>query len=229
MARPRKEGLDYFPLDCNIFDDEKVLLLMAEYGDEAFSLYLRILCRIYANKGYYLQYSDDVALLLSRQSGLKKEVTQRMVKSMTLRGLFSEFIFNKYGVLTSKAIQERYFSSVIKLRSNIEIIKEYLLINADFFKENTEKITVSSALIQENEGFFEENSSKLEINSLKEKKRKEKKVKESKREENLIKEERFVGLNELSEEAKGVVDIMFLGNESEQAIQNYIDRKRGIL
>ncbi len=32
MARPFKEGLDYFPLDVDFLDDKKVKLIKAEFG-----------------------------------------------------------------------------------------------------------------------------------------------------------------------------------------------------
>ena len=32
MARPRKQGIDYFPFDVDFFEDDKVALIEAEFG-----------------------------------------------------------------------------------------------------------------------------------------------------------------------------------------------------
>ena len=32
LARPRKDGLDYFPLDVDLFEDDKIKILKARYG-----------------------------------------------------------------------------------------------------------------------------------------------------------------------------------------------------
>ena len=32
MARPNKTGLDYFPLDIDFFDDEKIVAISGEFG-----------------------------------------------------------------------------------------------------------------------------------------------------------------------------------------------------
>ena len=44
LARPRKDGLDYFPLDADFFEDEKIKILKARYGaDGTYSIYLFIM------------------------------------------------------------------------------------------------------------------------------------------------------------------------------------------
>lgn len=48
MARPQKEGLDYFPLDTDIAEDEKILYLEAETGLEGFAIYVKLLSTITA-------------------------------------------------------------------------------------------------------------------------------------------------------------------------------------
>ena len=32
MARPTKDGLDYFPLDVDVFEDEKIEAIAGEFG-----------------------------------------------------------------------------------------------------------------------------------------------------------------------------------------------------
>ena len=49
MARPKKQGLDYFPLDVNV--DNKIEILESEYGILGFGFIVRLYQKKYA-KGY---------------------------------------------------------------------------------------------------------------------------------------------------------------------------------
>ncbi len=54
MARPFKQGLDYFPIDVDIFDDAKIKELNFKYGYLGEIIYIRLLTLIYRN-GYYIE------------------------------------------------------------------------------------------------------------------------------------------------------------------------------
>lgn len=47
MPRPRKNGLDYFPLDVDFLDDPKIKILKARYGRDGIVFYIYLLsnCR----------------------------------------------------------------------------------------------------------------------------------------------------------------------------------------
>ena len=45
MARPVKEGLDYFELDCHM--EEKVRLIQAEFGLKGFAIVVKLYQKIY--------------------------------------------------------------------------------------------------------------------------------------------------------------------------------------
>ena len=66
LARLRKDGLNYFPLDVDFFDDEKIKILEARYGADGITLYLYLLCRIY-RQGYYIQVNEDFKYLVSAE------------------------------------------------------------------------------------------------------------------------------------------------------------------
>ena len=61
MARPKKQGLDYFPLDVNV--DNKIEILESEYGILGFGFIVRLFQKIYAN-GYYLEWNEYSPILL---------------------------------------------------------------------------------------------------------------------------------------------------------------------
>ena len=56
MARPNKNGLDYFPLDVDFLEDEKMLAISGEFSVKGEIITLRLLCEIYRN-GYFVEYS----------------------------------------------------------------------------------------------------------------------------------------------------------------------------
>lgn len=59
-GRPVKTGLDYFQFDINLLQDRKFRKLRRKYSYLAQMVYITILCLTYGDKGYYIDYSDDV-------------------------------------------------------------------------------------------------------------------------------------------------------------------------
>ncbi len=40
MARPRKQGLDYFPMDVNLFSGKEIHIIQDQYGADGISFYV---------------------------------------------------------------------------------------------------------------------------------------------------------------------------------------------
>lgn len=125
MSRPTKQGVDYFPLDCQF--DDKIELLIAEKGGISVSVLITVWQLIYQNEGYYINFSNDLFLLVKRRLMIDEEIIEGVILAAIKRNIFNEILFNKHKILTSKAIQKRYFIAA-KKKKNIEIIKELLLI-----------------------------------------------------------------------------------------------------
>lgn len=128
MAAESKQGLDYFSLMVDFFNDEKIEKYTARFGVKGDGILLRLMCRIYSNS-YYLKFDNDLALMVAKSAGdssLGGLVTD-CVHELVKRGFFDESIFNSFQVLTSKAFQRRYLHGA-KRRNGIYIIKEYWLI-----------------------------------------------------------------------------------------------------
>ncbi|MGN0557740.1 MAG: DUF4373 domain-containing protein [Acutalibacteraceae bacterium] len=130
MARPIKDGVDYFPLDTVL--DTKFELIEAEYGLTGFAVVVKLFQKIYGEHGYYCEWTKEVALLFSRRLGLGDggKVVSEIVSAAVRRGIFDKEIYDKYQVLTSKGIQERYFEAVNR-RKEIRVENKYLLVHAD--------------------------------------------------------------------------------------------------
>lgn len=141
MARPRKQGLDYFTLDCQL--DEKMRLIQAQFGLKGFALVVKLLQKIYGEYGYYCEWTEDVKLMfIAENFGASKEganFVAEVLKACIKRGIFSEDLFDKYSILTSSGIQKR-FADAVKKREQVEMEKAYLLI----------KVTQKSIKLTEN-------------------------------------------------------------------------------
>lgn len=115
MARPRREGLDYFPMDTDFFESDGALLAAGE-DPLALGVYLRLLCRIYRGEtGYACAWGErEAALLAARmpeQPGAQR--VEQAAAACARAGLFDEELLRR-GLLTSRDIQRRYFSAVGK-------------------------------------------------------------------------------------------------------------------
>lgn len=125
MARPQKEGLDYFPVDCVLNDRAKFII--AEFKVMGWGILTLLWSKIYGVKGYYTHWDDDVALLFASECGVGVGVVKEVIAACIRRGLFDRQLYDQYGILTSVGIQKRY-AEATERRSSQKIDGRYLLI-----------------------------------------------------------------------------------------------------
>lgn len=128
MARPTKKGLDYFPLDVDFLSDLKVRRIIKACGKEAVHILVALLANIYRDEGYYVLWDDDLAFLVADEVGTKEGTVEELVRKAVQVKFFDKDIFDKYSVLTSKGIQNRYILAT-KERKKVELEFKYLLSN----------------------------------------------------------------------------------------------------
>ena len=128
-----KSGIDYFPLDVAL--DEKFELIEAEFGLTGFGVVVKLLQKIYGGQGYYVEWTNEVALLFAKRVGLGGSVVSEIVEASVKRGIFDKTLYDKYHILTSNGIQKRYFEAVGR-RKSVEVEGAYLLVNAADFSKN---------------------------------------------------------------------------------------------
>ncbi|MBQ4562148.1 MAG: DUF4373 domain-containing protein [Clostridia bacterium] len=141
MARPVKTKIDYFPIDC--CDDNRMKLVELKHGLVAYAVYVKLLQKIYGNKGYYMNWDEDVMLLFSGEYNIPVDSIDPIIKDMLNRGIFHKELFEKYGILTSPEIQEQYLFVIAK-RKNKELDERFRLINSEETAVNSEKTVVNS-------------------------------------------------------------------------------------
>lgn len=177
MARPRKEGNQYFSLDVDFFSDKKIKILKARYGADGITLFLYLLCEIYKN-GYYLKIDNDFKFIISDDLNMNCDKVEQVLAFLLERSMFDEQLFQSDAVLTSAGIQKRY-QLMVKSRAtkNPVIIERYWLLS----KEETETFIKVNSFLNNSEkknGYSEKNVSDSGKNDIK--KRKEKERKENK-------------------------------------------------
>ena len=125
MARPNKQGVDYFPLDVHL--DDKVTIIEAEHGLIGFAILIKLLQKIYS-EGYFYEWGEVQQILFCKSISTDRNTVTTIINDCVKWGIFNEKLFNEYNILTSKGIQTRYFQAIYK-RTDVKVIKEYLLID----------------------------------------------------------------------------------------------------
>lgn len=169
MARQKKQGIDYFSLDCDFFSDKKIKILKARYGADGITIYLYLLCEIYRN-GFYIIVDDDFYYIMSDDLNMSCDKVKQVLTFLLERSMFDKQLFQSDAVLTSAGIQRR-FQLAVKTRAKknpIEVERFWLL-----KKEETEPF-IKVTLFNDNSEKKENNSKKNNDNSQ------EKSLKESK-------------------------------------------------
>ena len=125
MARPIKEGLDYFPMDVDILHNIKIRRVIKQYGEKGFMAYVFLLCEIYKNS-YYIEIKDNEVFELSDLFGITEDESLQMLDGLVNLKLFDAEMWKTKRILTSVEIQKRYFTAKIKKNINIKTMP-YLL------------------------------------------------------------------------------------------------------
>lgn len=170
-----KVGIESFLLDCHTNDN--MAEIEAAYGIKGFAVIVKLWQKIYSDKGYYCEWIERSPLLFLSQwfggnSGVDLNLINQVVNHAIKIGIFNESMFNEYAILTSERIQRQYFD-VVKRRTEIEVIDEYLLVSVANFKGNVN-------IIEKNVCRNEKNVCRNSTSKVKESKVKKSKVKESK-------------------------------------------------
>lgn len=125
MARPPKQGLDYFPLDVDFDRDDKVELIEAEFGERGFAILIKLIARVYKMRGYYLEWNEENRLLFGSRVKLDMEKVQAIVDRCLKWKLFDPVIYEKHNILTSAGIQRRFAEATIR-RKSVKLVEKYL-------------------------------------------------------------------------------------------------------
>lgn len=173
MARPLKNGLDYYPLNVDFFSDIKVRRLIKAGGPQSISILIALLGNIYRDEGYYMRWDNDLTFLISDLVGVTEGAVMETVNKAVHIGFFHAGLFETYKILTSKGIQARYLEAVSR-RRQVFFNKNYLLLDVNAYNN-----VVLDDVIDDNNSVNVYNNS-VNVDRSTQSKVKESKVKESK-------------------------------------------------
>jgi uncharacterized phage protein (TIGR02220 family) len=181
MARPLKEGLDYFPLDVDIDQDDKIAMIEALHGAEGFAVVIKLLMKIY-KEGYAYEWNKREQILFSKRVNVDINSVEAIVNDCINEGLFNKNLYEQYNVLTSKGIQSRYLEAV-KRRKEVNFNAKYFLISDIKTIVGSNKIDVFTVNDDGKRVNVNINTDSVEVNVNKSTQRKEKESKEKKSKE----------------------------------------------
>lgn len=128
MARPRKDGLNYFPLDVNFLSDLKIKKIIRAYGAQAVAVVMSVLTTIYRDNGYFATYDDDLIFIIADELKLEDSYVKNVIEKLIEVDFLSKDQKEKNNILTSIGIQERYLK-VCERRVKKKLNATYNLIN----------------------------------------------------------------------------------------------------
>lgn len=204
MARPIKEGLDYFPL--NVVLNSKFEIIEARFGIKGFAVIVKLFQYIYGTKGYYCEWDEDVLFVFAKRIGVGANSVSEILDTSLKKGIFNKDMYEKYSILTSEGIQQRYVEA--KRGGYARICKKYLLISIPKTEENGSETGVNVTKTEVNvTASTQRKEDEIKINQIKQNQKLFEKVwsvypKQFKRQEAL---EEFCSLNVSAELADRMV------------------------
>ena len=133
MARPIKQGLDYYPLDVGFLQDVKIRRIVRACGIQSIPVLISLLANIYRNDGYFLRWSPDMSFLIADELGVSEGAVTATVDKAVQVDFFNANMYECYGVLTSEGIQSRFFEAASR-RREVRYDARFLLINVNVYK-----------------------------------------------------------------------------------------------
>ena len=130
-GRPPKKGIEFAGWAVDVFEDPKIDKLMDSQGVAGFAVYFYLCQRAYGLNGYFLPWTCDDASTVARRigGGVGSKTVQDTVGLCLRIGLFDNMLFERHGILTSRAIQ-RGFAVVLGKRRCKDVIADYWLLDA---------------------------------------------------------------------------------------------------
>jgi hypothetical protein len=138
MARPLKQGVDYFAMDVHL--DNKFKFLEIKFGLEGFAVVVKLLQYIYSN-GYWASWDEDSMLIFADEKKIDPDRLYAIVSECINRKIFSQRMYEDYKILTSSGIQKRY-KEMVRRRKDVSVVTEYLLID-NIYLVNDDKNSVN--------------------------------------------------------------------------------------
>ncbi len=126
MARPTKQGIDYFPVDVDF--DDKIEMYLLEKESLGLAVLVTLWLLIYKNEGYYIQNGNDLLLMVKKRISGDINSIKDCINLCLDRNIFDKNLYEKHKILTSRGIQKRFFDAATK-KKEVRFNPKFMLID----------------------------------------------------------------------------------------------------
>jgi DnaD/phage-associated family protein len=155
MARPQKEGLDYFPHDVYASSDEKIEPLILIYGAKGYAFYFLHLEYIYRSKDLEFDISDaETREVIQQKLRISADEYELILQTALKKKCFDKKYYDEFHKLTSDGIKKRA-ATVYEKREKMRLAYERKISSPVSDAETTHikkrKVKKSKVTIEEEE------------------------------------------------------------------------------
>ena len=150
--------INYFPIDICFFEDEKIELMIAEFGMESVAILLKLQCAIYSNS-YYLPWNENRCKIFASKFRMRNAARlQRIVNWLVDIGYFEQSLYENEGILTSRDIQTQFFGAIARRKKLKTEDLDYLIIDLNNEKQETrsKQKNANKSTIQDNKKMIQD-------------------------------------------------------------------------
>ena len=141
LARPQKDGLEYFPHDVYAASDPKIEPILLLYGAKGYAFYFLHLEYIYRSNSLEFDISDaETREVIAQKLHISAEEYERILQTSLKKNLFDKTYYDDTHKLTSNGVKKRA-SSVFEKRDKMRLAYEQRISAAEttHIKESKEK------------------------------------------------------------------------------------------
>lgn len=123
------KGITSFYLDVDLDNDDKVSMIIAEFGFKGEFIFIKLLSYIYKNKGYYTKWDEMEQLKFAKRvsyAGASANLINEIVDRCIKWELFDKHLFDMFNILTSSRIQASYLIATRK-RKGVVLNQKYVV------------------------------------------------------------------------------------------------------
>lgn len=122
-------GVLYFPITVSVFEGLALELIEARYGLKGVAVFMKLLCKVYKEEGYYLLWRDEQCSLFAHRLGneLTVEQLQGVIDILVEKEIFDERMYNKHHVLTSERIQKVWLEATKRRKRDLNALPYFLV------------------------------------------------------------------------------------------------------
>lgn len=112
MARPEKNTVTYFPMDCE--DGKKMYYIEETYGNDGYATFIKILRELARSEYHYLNLSKPTTIMfLSSKCKVSKEILESIIKDLVDLEKFDRMLWEENKIVWCQdfidSIQDAYF------------------------------------------------------------------------------------------------------------------------